>query len=81
MDNQLFMVELRAEPRVWRLAMTRAYLSRNPATEKNYFAESFATVNTAGTRIYFGSNWGDFSPDYTETYIINLPAGWQNNIK
>jgi hypothetical protein len=77
MDNQLFMVELKANPRIWRLAETRAFTSRDFSGEKNYFAEAFAAVNTAGTRVYFGSNWANFTTEYSETYALILPGGWQ----
>lgn len=80
MDNQLFMVELKANPRVWRLAETRAFTSNNFSGEKNYFAEAFAAINTAGTRVYFGSNWANFAAEYSETYGVILPTDWQKYI-
>lgn len=77
MDTQLFLLELKANPRVWRLADTHAYTSRNAGdTEKNYFAEAFAAINGGGTRVYFGSNWDNFTADYSETYVLHLPAAW-----
>jgi len=40
-------------------------------------AECLASVNRAGTRIVFGSNWGIYPPqDYAEAYEARLPAGW-----
>ncbi|TWT44121.1 hypothetical protein RAS1_05280 [Phycisphaerae bacterium RAS1] len=78
MDAQLFMLELRADPRIWRLAHTHSYTSRGFTDEKNYFAESFAALNTAGTRVYFGSNWGDLArTDYTDAYVLQLPPDWR----
>ena len=76
MDNQLFLVELKSNPRIWRIAHTHAYISLNPLDEKNYFAEAFATINTKGTRIYFGSNWENYTLDYSETYLVTLPGSW-----
>lgn len=76
MDTQLFMVELEAEPRVWRLAHTQSYTSIDYEGEKNYFAEAFAAINTSGTRVYWGSNWGRMDTDYTEAYKLDLPQGW-----
>ncbi len=77
LDTQLFMLELKSNPRIWRLAHTHSYTYRNADEgEKNYFAEAFAAINTAGTRVYFGSNWGSFAPDYTDAYQLRLPAGW-----
>ena len=75
------MLELRANPRIWRIAHTHAYTYLNPDQgEKNYFAEAFATVNTAGTRVYWGSNWGSFLPEYSETYQVSLPTKWVESI-
>jgi hypothetical protein len=74
MDNLLFMVELKADPRVVKLCRTRCYTGKNP--QSNYFAEAYATVNRAGTRVYFGSNWGDYMQDYTDAYEVDLPSGW-----
>ncbi len=74
MDNLLFMVELKADPRVVKLCRTRCYTGRSP--QSNYFAEAYATVNRAGTRVYFGSNWGDYTQDYTDAYEVDLPSGW-----
>lgn len=80
MDTQLFMLELKRSPRIWRIAHTQSYTSLDYSGEQNYFAEAFAAINTRGTRIYFGSNWGRFPPavpaDYTETYAVILPDNW-----
>jgi hypothetical protein len=76
MDTQLFMVELKADPSVWRIAHTHSYISLDFTDEKNYFAEAYASINTKGTEIYFGSNWGNFTADYTDTYQVTLPSGW-----
>jgi hypothetical protein len=76
MDNQLFMLQLRQNPQVWRLAHTHAYISLRSSEEKNYFAEAFAAINRKGSRIYFGSNWGRFEPEYSEAYQVSLPDHW-----
>jgi hypothetical protein len=76
MDCQLFMLELKADPRVWRLAHTQAYASQNYDGEKNYFAEAFAAINSLGTRVYWGSNWRNYTQDYTDTYQVLLPDNW-----
>jgi hypothetical protein len=76
MDNLLFMVELKPDPRIVKLCRTRCYTGKNP--RPNYFAEAYATVNRAGTRAYFGSNWGDYTPDYTDAYEVDLPPNWNN---
>lgn len=79
MDHLLFMLELKESPRIIKLAGTCAYTALYPdAVEKNYFAEAFAAVNTAGTRIVFGSNWGVLFPrDYSDAYEVRLPDNWE----
>ncbi len=74
MDNLLFMVELKANPRIVRLCRTRCYTGKNP--QSNYFAEAYATINRAGTRLYYGSNWGIYTSDYTDAYEVDLPSNW-----
>jgi hypothetical protein len=81
MDTQLFMVELKQDPVVWRIAHTQCYIAEEYSGEDNYFAEAFATINKAGSRIYFGSNWEDYTVDfegnaYTDTYQVVLPTKW-----
>jgi hypothetical protein len=76
MDTQLFMLQLQQNPTVWRIAHTHAYTAYEYTGEKNYFAEAFATINKAGSTVYFGSNWGDFTTDYTDTYQVTLPSEW-----
>jgi hypothetical protein len=76
MDCQLFMLELKSNPRIWRIAHTQSYTSQGYTGEKNYFAEAFAAINTSGTRVYWGSNWRDYTMDYTDTYVVELEANW-----
>ncbi len=76
MDRQLFMLELRPYPRVWRIAYTNCAQSPALSGEANYFAEAFAAINTRGTRIYWGSNWGRRNLRRIETYAAVLPARW-----
>lgn len=76
MDEQLLMLELTAKPRVWRIAHTQSYTSDDYSGEKNYYAEAFASINTGGTRIYWGSNWRRYSPDYSDAYRVILPDKW-----
>jgi hypothetical protein len=78
MDNLLFLVELKASPALQKLAKTNAYTSKEFNGEKNYFAEAFAAINSAGTRVYFGSNWGLYETDYTDAYVVTVPqAVWK----
>lgn len=76
MDTQLFLVELKENPSVWRITHTHSYTAQYFTGEKNYFAEAFASINKKGSKIYFGSNWGNFATDYTDTYQVLLPEGW-----
>lgn len=76
MDTQLFMLELRPNGTLWRIAHTNSFLALDFNAEKNYFAECFAAINTQGTRIYYGSNWANFATDYTDTYMITIPQEW-----
>jgi hypothetical protein len=76
MDNLLFFVELKTDPRVVKMCRTRCFTGKNP--QPNYFAEAYATVNREGSRVYFGSNWGIYDTDYTDCYEAELPSGWSN---
>jgi hypothetical protein len=76
MDTQLFLVELKADPRIYRLAHTHAFTEQEYTGEKNYYAEAFAAINTSGTRVHFGSNWGDYRAEYSDSYIAELPENW-----
>lgn len=76
MDCQLFMLELDASPRVWRVAHTQSYTARDFDGDKNYFAEAFAAINTGGTRIYWGSNWRNYTAEYTDCYQVIMPESW-----
>jgi len=80
MDNQLFMVELKASPRVWRVATTYGYTSIESGGSKHYFAEGFATINTRGTKIYWGANWGQSNLDLIDTFVAILPETWPSKI-
>jgi len=80
MDTQLFMLELKPSPRVWRLAHTHCYTSEEADGEKVYYAEAFATITGSGQRVYFGSNWGDIRLDYSEAYEAILPDGWYSGL-
>ncbi len=75
MDRQFWMLELKSDPRVWRLGWTRL---KQCATESDYsyFAEGWATINRAGTRLWWQSN-NDIaacSGDAEDVYQMSLPA-------
>jgi hypothetical protein len=80
MDCQLFMLELKANPRVWRIVRTQSYTSKDYTGDKNFFAEAFAAINSRGTKVYWGSNWRNYTMDYTDTYEVNLPENWVTNM-
>jgi hypothetical protein len=70
--KSLYMLELKGNPRIWRIAHTHCI-------SRNYRESVFATINTRGTRIYFGSNW-DNPGDGIETYIAELPVNWYEDL-
>jgi len=78
MDNHLFLVELKASPRVWRVASTYTYTALSPSGEKHYFAEAYASINSRGTRVYWGGNWGQSDLDRIDLFAAVLPANWPN---
>ena len=78
MDDQIFAVELRAGGRVVRLAHTHSRV--DPEQEHDYWAEPHATVNHDFTRILFTSNWGRSGSEEVDMYLIELPAGWDDDL-
>jgi hypothetical protein len=74
MDDQVFLVELKAGGRVVRLAHTHSVV--NDELEPDYWAEPHATTNRALTRILFGSNWGRTGTGAVDVYLIDLPSDW-----
>lgn len=80
MDTQIFLVELKVDPRIYRLAHTHAFTEQEYTGEKNYYAEAYAAINTSGTRVHFGSNWGDYRAEYSDSYIAELPENWAQRL-
>jgi len=78
MDDEVFVVELRAGGRVVRLAHTRSRVDQEQ--EHDYWAEPQATTNRNLTRLLFTTNWGRSGTDQVETYLISLPADWTANL-
>jgi len=77
--QSLFMLELKENPRVWRIAHTHCPWSS--AKKKDYWAEAFAAINAAGTRVYWGSNWDMPGKDRTiDVYCANLPETWYSDL-
>lgn len=80
MDRCLFMLQLAENPLIWRIAQT--FCIREAGLEKDYFGEAFASVNTAGTRVWWGSNWNDAGAGVHEydTYVAELPSNWDTAV-
>lgn len=64
--NKIFAVELKANPRVYPIAYTRA-------AGGGYWAEPHASVSRDFSRVIFNSNWGKSGEDI-DSYIVHLPA-------
>ncbi|WP_057658928.1 hypothetical protein [Pseudoxanthomonas dokdonensis] len=67
--NKIYVVELKANPRVYALAYTR----RNESAG-GYWSEPHASVNRDFTRIAFNSNWGVNDAEDIDTYQIQIPV-------
>jgi hypothetical protein len=70
-ERSAYMVELTKRvnpaPRVWRLAHTHT-------ARKSYADDSFAKLNRKGTKVFFGSGWGNSSQDgQYDVYQIDIP--------
>jgi hypothetical protein len=78
MDDEVFLVELKPNGRVVRLAHTRSWFAEGPVGygEKDYWAEPHASTNRDLTRILFTSNWGEAGTELVDMYEIVLPADW-----
>jgi hypothetical protein len=78
LDDQVFAMELSPGGRVVRLAHTHSVTVEGAAGA--YWAEPHATVNRDFTRILFGTNWGRVGTDEVETFLIELPPGWMQQL-
>ena len=74
MDDVVFAIELKPNPRIIRLAHTHSRFSE--AIEKDYWAEPQASVNPDFTRLVFTSNWGRSGTEEVEMWMIMLPQDW-----
>ncbi len=74
-DQSIFMVELKKNPRVWRIAHHHSYYS-------GYAARPFATINRAGTKIFFNSNWDNVGGTINDldVYQVELPETWWSDL-
>lgn len=71
MDDQVFLVELRAGGRVVRLAHTRSLVDE--VQEHDYWAEPQATASPDLGRILFTTNWGRSGTEQVETVLVQVP--------
>ncbi len=74
MDDQVFLIELKANGRVVRLAHTHSLV--DPSQEHDYWAEPQASANRGLSRVIFTSNWGRSGTEGVEMYLIELPLDW-----
>lgn len=74
MDDQVFLVELKKDGRVVRLAHTHSVVDQD--MEHDYWAEPQASANLDLTRIVFTSNWGRSGSEDVEMHMIILPSDW-----
>jgi len=81
MDDQVFLVELKASGRVVRLAHTHSIVDEEQDFETYYWAEPHASTNSDLTRIVFTTNWGRYDTGGVEMYMISLPQDWRGRIK
>jgi hypothetical protein len=74
MDDQVFLLELKQNGRMIRLAHTHSLV--DDEQEQDYWAEPQATANRTLTKILFTSNWGRSGTEQVDTYMIEMPAVW-----
>jgi hypothetical protein len=78
MDDQVFVIELRANGRVARLAHTHSRYDES--IEQDYWAEPHTSANADLTRILFTSNWGRSGTEEVDVFVIDLPADWPERL-
>lgn len=78
MDDEIFALELRPGGQIVRLAHTHSLV--DPRQDHDYWAEPQATVNADFTRVLFTSNWGRSGTEEVETFLLDLPADWPEQL-
>jgi hypothetical protein len=78
MDDQVFVIELKAGGRVVRLAHTHSVV--NDDLDLDYWAEPHATVNSDMTRVLFTTDWGRSGTGEVEMFMIALPPDWTERL-
>jgi len=81
MDDQVFLVELKTNGRVVRLADTHSIVDEEQPSDFFYWAEPHASTNSDLTRIIFTTNWGRYDTGEVEMYMITLPQDWRSRLK
>ncbi len=71
-DDSVFLVELKPNGRVVRLAHTHSLVDENQ--EHDYWAEPHASANRDLTRVLFTTNWERSGTEQVETYLIFVPT-------
>jgi hypothetical protein len=74
LDDQVVAVELKTDGRIVHLAHHHSLV--DPDMEQDYEAEPHAAVNLDFTRILFTTNWGRSGTTETDMFMVQLPAGW-----
>jgi len=73
-DGTIFLLETKQDGRHWRLAHTRS--KTTSGSQKDYWAEAFATIDRAGKNVFWASNWGRMEKGYVDLYHAILPDKW-----
>lgn len=76
-DGALYMLELKENPKHWRLTYTFARTSKGG---KDYFAEAFASINQHGTKVYWNTNLGITGKQYFDLFVLDLPPNWYDDL-
>jgi len=79
MDDQVFLIELKPEGHVVRLAHTHSLVDERQ--EHDYWAEPHASANQALTRILFTTNWGRSGTELVEMFMIELSQDWPQRLQ
>ena len=80
MEDQVFLVELKAGGRVVRLAHTHSVTDETQPSEYFYWSEPHASAGRDLTRILFATNWGRYDSGAVEMYMISLPDDWLDRL-
>jgi hypothetical protein len=74
LNRKIFLVQLRANPRIINLAFHRSQFA-------GYWTEPHASANRDLTRIIFNSNWGTTSETDVDTYLMIQSNDWAKSFR